>query len=780
VNGTEAALKTIGQAKNTNQKNEGLRKQFEQVNGKALILLASVLPLLFSGCGAVNAGNKSTSTSTSTSTNSSQVSFQITPATVSFGNVPVGQATSQKVTIANTSSSTLNITQVTASNPQFVVPTTATPLAVPSGQSGNLMISVNPSAAGNLNGTLTVQGNQGTSPVMVSLSAMGIESQPQIQVGTKSLDFGSVAVGEQGAASLTITNGGAANLIVSMLTVSGAGFSVNGITTPATIPAGQSVSLTLGFKPAAAGSQTGTIAIASNDPNTPSTSVSLTGKGTAAAVGQIVISPASYNFGSVVDGQSKSGSFTVTNAGTATVTIAQVTVNGVAFKESGLQGPAALSAGQSTSFIAQFVPATAGTLSGAVSISYSGTSTPATASLSGTGVAATESISAAPSNVTFGNVNVGANSTQSITLTNTGNSSLTISNISVSGQDIQTTGVTTPMTLIAGQKTALGLTFSPRASENVSGNVTVTTAEGSTTSISVGGSGVQGALTMTPSSVNFGSVTVGSNGSQTIRLTNSGTAAVTISQVSVAGSAFADSGVSLPISLAAGQSNSFTVQYSPKSAGATSGSISIVSNAAQGTSTIALSGTGIASTQTLSLSASSLSFGSVNDGSSSSKSVTVTNTGNANVSISQISLSGSAFSLSAAGTPVTLSPSQTVTFGVGFNPTSAGNASGSVSVVSNATNSPGTIALSGTGVAPVSHSVVLNWNASTSTVVGYNVYRSTTSGSGYTLINSGLIAALTYQDNNVQSGATYYYVATAVDASGNESTDSNQSTAVIP
>jgi hypothetical protein len=236
----------------------------------------------------------------------------------------------------------------------------------------------------------------------------------------------------------------------------------------------------------------------------------------------------------------------------------------------------------------------------------------------------------------------------------------------------------------------------------------------------------------------------------------------------------------LPISLAAGQSNSFTVQYSPKSAGATSGSISIVSNAAQGTSTIALSGTGIASTQTLSLSASSLSFGSVNDGSSSSKSVTVTNTGNANVSISQISLSGSAFSLSAAGTPVTLSPSQTVTFGVGFNPTSAGNASGSVSVVSNATNSPGTIALSGTGVAPVSHSVVLNWNASTSTVVGYNVYRSTTSGSGYTLINSGLIAALTYQDNNVQSGATYYYVATAVDASGNESTDSNQSTAVIP
>jgi fibronectin type 3 domain-containing protein len=55
-----------------------------------------------------------------------------------------------------------------------------------------------------------------------------------------------------------------------------------------------------------------------------------------------------------------------------------------------------------------------------------------------------------------------------------------------------------------------------------------------------------------------------------------------------------------------------------------------------------------------------------------------------------------------------------------------------------------------------------------------------TSGSGYSKISSGLVASTTYDDTTVQSASTYYYVVTAVDASGNESTDSNQATAVIP
>ena len=78
------------------------------------------------------------------------------------------------------------------------------------------------------------------------------------------------------------------------------------------------------------------------------------------------------------------------------------------------------------------------------------------------------------------------------------------------------------------------------------------------------------------------------------------------------------------------------------------------------------------------------------------------------------------------------------------------------------------------------HSVALSWTASTSTVSGYNVYRTTISGAQYTLVNSSLITALAYTDTSVQSGTTYYYVTTAVDASGTESVFSNQVSAPIP
>jgi fibronectin type 3 domain-containing protein len=64
--------------------------------------------------------------------------------------------------------------------------------------------------------------------------------------------------------------------------------------------------------------------------------------------------------------------------------------------------------------------------------------------------------------------------------------------------------------------------------------------------------------------------------------------------------------------------------------------------------------------------------------------------------------------------------------------------------------------------------VTLSWTASTSPVSGYNVYRGTTSGV-YTKINSALDPSTSYTDNTVASGTTYYYAATAVNSSGQES-----------
>ncbi len=101
----------------------------------------------------------------------------------------------------------------------------------------------------------------------------------------------------------------------------------------------------------------------------------------------------------------------------------------------------------------------------------------------------------------------------------------------------------------------------------------------------------------------------------------------------------------------------------------------------------------------------------------------------------------------------------------------------SQNVTINAANVP---AVNFTANQAVQHSVALTWSATPSIASGYNVYRSTVSGSAYAKINSGVIANLAYKDATVTNGVTYFYVVTAVDASLNESVYSNELQMNIP
>ncbi len=182
----------------------------------------------------------------------------------------------------------------------------------------------------------------------------------------------------------------------------------------------------------------------------------------------------------------------------------------------------------------------------------------------------------------------------------------------------------------------------------------------------------------------------------------------------------------------------------------------------------------------LNSSSTSLSFGNVNVSSSSSKNVTLTNAGTSNITISNVTISGAGFNASGVSTGLILSPGQTATLTATFAPSSTGSVNGSVTVASNATNSPSAIALSGTGISAVTHSAALSWTASTSTVMGYNAYRSTQSGGPYTKLTNTPVPSTTYTDTNVTSGTTFYYVVTAVDANSSESDYSTQISAKIP
>jgi hypothetical protein len=188
------------------------------------------------------------------------------------------------------------------------------------------------------------------------------------------------------------------------------------------------------------------------------------------------------------------------------------------------------------------------------------------------------------------------------------------------------------------------------------------------------------------------------------------------------------------------------------------------------------------------VSPSSLAFGSTLDTlTSSPESVTLTNNSGASATITSIAASANFGEVN--NCPAALASGATCTIAATFTPPQAGNFSGSVAVMGTG-NSPVTVSLSGTGV----HWIGLNWApSSSSTVIGYNVYRRVSSGSYASPINSSLVPVsacassggvitCSYADSDpaLVAGTTYFYELTAVDSSGSESLPSNEASATFP
>jgi hypothetical protein len=193
----------------------------------------------------------------------------------------------------------------------------------------------------------------------------------------------------------------------------------------------------------------------------------------------------------------------------------------------------------------------------------------------------------------------------------------------------------------------------------------------------------------------------------------------------------------------------------------------------------AVTSTLAAATLLLNSSASSLNFGNVNVSSSSAQNITMTNAGNSSVTIAQVMVAGAGFnSTGASGT--TLAPGQTTALTSTFAPSAGGAASGKITVSSNATNSPSSISLSGMGVTPIAHAVALAWAPAVTGVTGFRTYVSMVSGGPYVEMGSVPSTSPAYTDSSVQSGQTYFYVVTAVDASNNESLYSSEVPAIVP
>jgi Abnormal spindle-like microcephaly-assoc'd, ASPM-SPD-2-Hydin len=389
--------------------------------------------------------------------------------------------------------------------------------------------------------------------------------------------------------------------------------------------------------------------------------------------------------------------------------------------------------------------------------------------------AATQQLSVSPPAIRFGQVATGESVSQPVVLTNSSSQNATISAISVDDSEFTISGIQLPAVLAPGQSLTLEINFAPaqdgytQAAAKFTSNLL-----GTPISLPVNGVGApRQVVSAAPASLSFGNVPVGSSASLPVVITCKG-CAETITQLAVEGSEFSATASTLPVLLTPKNSVTVNLIFKPSTSGPTSGSILVRGVGLN----IPVTGTGTTSKAgTLSVSPSQLSFGDVNVGSSGAQSSTLTASGGS-VTVSSASSSNGEFSISGTSFPFTISSGQSTEIKVVFAPTATGAVSGSLILSSNASDPSASEAVNGTGVSP-QYSVSLSWNASTSSVAGYNVYRGTTAGT-YSKLNSALDATTAYTDSTVVSGTTYYYAATSVSSNGQESAYSTPLRVAVP
>ena len=484
----------------------------------------------------------------------------------------------------------------------------------------------------------------------------------------------------------------------------------------------------------------------------------------AAAAPSVSFNAAKLNFGAValVIQSSVPDLCAVVNTGDAPLVISgSLAITGpnnadFSFSDIGNCTSATLAPGTNCSFELSFAPSIVGTEQAFASVTdNSPNNLPGnTQALELTGVGNGPLAAVSPSSLDFGSAPQGSTTSgQTVTLTNTGNQPLVISNGPlIAGPDsaeFQPEGsscsVTTPMA--PGSSCTITIAFAPNAVRSFQAQLNFFDNAGNVATaeqvVPLTGTGTAAApiARILPSALGFGTQAIGTtSGTQIATLTNTGSAALSITSIGITGTNTADFGItaasSCPITsgaVAIGASCTVAVDFAPQSGGAKTANLTFNDNASGSPQTIALTGT--ADAPQIQLSAASLTFGAQSVGTTSAaQTITVSNPGTAalgfNGSIIATGANAGDFNV-ANNCPPSLGAGGSCGITVTFKPTAAGNRTAAISIADNAPGSPQTIALSGTATQPI---VVLS---PTSLNFGSEVAGATSAAVPITVTNAG-------------------------------------------
>ncbi|HEV2644978.1 MAG TPA: choice-of-anchor D domain-containing protein [Acidobacteriaceae bacterium] len=544
---------------------------------------------------------------------------------------------------------------------------------------------------------------------------------------------GVIAFGQVGAVAnqnAIIYNGGNQPLTITNIVAAGAGFSyaaaaTNPCVLNTPIAPGAVCQVTVTLTAIHAGFYSGTLTYTDNSLNGSSSTQTVALSGMSFG-NYIVPSPASLNFGNQAIGTTSGTQLiTLTNYGEGyTATIGPISGGGpFTFAPGSCTTPlppasSATSPGGSCQLVVTFAPTTTTVYNNTqIGITASGPGIPTVAffvSVSGTGTTGTTPLaSLSPSSITFPATTVGVAATPlPVTLSNPGTGPLTISNIAITGLGVGVFGQTNTCgnSLAAGASCTINVSFTPTGPSLFAGTLTVgDNAAVSIQTIPIGGSGTAALVpqaTLSPSSLTFPSTTVGVAATPLpVTLSNPGTGPLSISNIGITGLGVGIFGETNTCgnSLAAGASCTINVSFTPTGPNLFAGTLTVSDNAAVSIQTIPIGGSGAAAlVPQATLNPSSLTFASTTVGvTATTQPITLSNPGTGALAITGITVTGANASsfgqTNNCGSSVAAGGSCTIT--VSFTPGTAGALAAALSVADNASGSPQSIAIGGTGVA---------------------------------------------------------------------------------
>ena len=726
----------------------------------------------------------------------------LSPASSSFGSVAVDTAGKVRIfTLRNNQAVALNVLSITFTGAnagdfsQSGGTCGAPPGSLAAGASCTITVTFTPSTLTTETATLTVN-DDAPSPYNSLTSSLSGSGVPEVTLTPGTHNFVKVALRMPSSTqNFTLHNSELVALSISSIGFTGtnAGDFSQTNTCGNSLASYASCTISVTLTPSVLGAETAMLTV--NDSAAALQYQTVTSALSGTGVADLTLTPASLNFGSVaVNTGSKLKTFTLQNNDLVAANISSIAFTGANAGDFSHTGgtcgapPTSLAASSSCTITVTFTPSTLAAETATLTVTDNAAVAQydaLTSALSGSGV---QDASLTPASYSFGNVvPLTMSSAEAFTLHNSELVALSISSIGFTGTNAGDFSQTNNCgsSLASYASCTISVTLTPRVLGAEKATLTVNesaVAPYNTLTTALSGSGTGPVDGLTPTSISFGSQSVGTtSAAQSVTLTNSGNAALSVTGVTLAGtnaSAFAQSNT-CGSSVAAGGTCTISVTFTPTASGSDTASVSIADNASGSPQGVSLSGTG--TTTVASLSPTSVSFGNEPiDVTSSAQSVTLSNTGTATLGITSIGLAGtnaSDFAQSnACGSSLAAGANCTIV--VMFTPSEAAAETASLSITDNASGSPQTVSLTGTGT----HDVILSWTASTSSAVaGYNVYRGTSSGGeSSTPLNSTPVNGTTYTDATVTAGTTYYYVVMAVNSSNVQSAASNESEATVP